>query len=138
MPIQIERRAYGPASTKEEAAAIRARLRRIGKSSLVWQEMPVQSAFSVSLLMDEIHRLTESMDWFHLIVDLTHADPPPQEVRSALYKGLDHLPKLRKCACFTGRNFLLNAAVKFVLAAVKVPVTMHKTLEEALREVGDA
>lgn len=138
MPIQIERRAYGPSSTPEEVAAIQARLRRIGKSSLLWVELPVQSPFSVSVMLAEIHRLTASMDGFYLVVDLTQADPPPQEVRSALYKGLDQLVKMRKCACFTGRNFLLNAAVKFVLAAVRVPVTMHKTQEEALREVGES
>lgn len=138
MSVSIERRVYGPNSTPEEVAAIKARLTKIGKSSFLWEEMPVQSPFSVQTMLEELRLRSESMSEFNLVVDLRNADPPPQDVRTALYKGLDSLTKMRRCACFTGRNFLLTAAVKFVLAAVRTPMTAHRTLEEALLAVGDA
>ena len=138
MSVSIERRIYGPSSTPEEVAAIKARLTKVGKITFLWEEMPVQSPFSVQTMLEELPQRSESMSEFHLIVDLRSADPPPQDVRTALYKGLNSLTKMRKCACFTGRNFLLTAAVKFVLAAVRIPMPAYRTIEEALLAVGEA
>ena len=136
MPPSIERRVYGPDSSPEEIAAIQARLSRYNADTFVWEEMPIQSPFSVEVMLREIQRQTANLPSFNLVVNLTQAEPPPQEVRTALYRSLDALTNMKRCACYTGRNFLLNAAAKFVLVAVRVKVTVHKTLEDALRDVG--
>lgn len=136
MPPSIERKVYGPDSTNEEVEAIRARLSRHNHDTFIWHELPLQSPFSVEIMCDEIKRQTAELPAFNFVVDLTEAEPPPQEVRTALYRTLDSLTKMKRCACFTGRNFLINAAAKFVLIAVRVPMTVRKTQEEALRDVG--
>ena len=69
MPPSIERRVYGPDSSPEEIAAIQARLSRYNADTFVWEEMPIQSPFSVEVMLREIQRQTANLPSFNLVVN---------------------------------------------------------------------
>ena len=136
MTATIEKRAYGPGSSEAEIQAIKARLTPLSATAFRWEEMPVQSPFSVQTMVEVMQVRTRGLAQWDLIVDLRSASPPSQEVRAALFAALKQFPTMRKCACVTGRNFLMNVAAKFVFSSLSIPVSVHKTMEDGLREIG--
>lgn len=136
MTVTIEKRPYGPDSSADEIQAIRARLTPLNQSQFLWEEMPIQSRFSIQLMVEQLQAATVNLPQYDLVVDLRSAVPPSQEVRAALFAALKSFPKMRKCACVTGRNFLMNVAAKFVFSSLSIPVSTHKTMEEGFRELG--
>jgi len=134
MSVQIQARPYGPESTAEEIAAIKSRLTRLNAKVVQWEELPVQTAFTVNIMVEVIADVTKDMPEFYLLVDLSNASTPTQPVRAALVKSLVHLKSMKRVVCYTGRNFLLNVAAQFVLTAVlKSDSWVYKTREDALK-----
>jgi hypothetical protein len=134
--VELEARPYGPDSTPEEIAALRERVMRLGDNLLMYQEVPVPSLYQVGLFREWIDALSADMTHYDLVVDLTAAKPPNAEVREALRKLFTTQPKLKHVAVFTGRNFLLNVAARFVLGSMGLKGTVHKTKEDALAHLG--
>jgi hypothetical protein len=131
MGVELQARPYGPDSTPEEIEAIRARVVRVDDRVLMYHEMPVPSLFQVKIFRERLDALSADMTEFDMVIDLTIAKPPNAEVREAL-RTLFTMPKLRRVAVFTGRNFMLNVAARFVLGAMGIKGTVHKTQEDAL------
>jgi hypothetical protein len=137
--MQIEARAYGPDSTETEVQAIRARIAPLEGDLVLYREMPVQSSFHLDLFEEELVRLASTMPSIALLIDLTEAKPPNAATRERLREIFGKLQNLRHAAVFTGRNFVLNLAAKFVLAGLGLRAyTIHRTREEALAALAHA
>jgi hypothetical protein len=136
MPITIEARAYGPDSSPEEAQAIRERVYLLEGDIILYREMPVQSQFHLDLFEAKLNELTAQRQGFAILLDLTEAQSPSAETRERLrqiFSALAKGNKMRAVAVFTGKNFLLNIAAKFVLHGMGVKLsTVHRTKEEAI------
>ncbi|MCX4247813.1 hypothetical protein [Paraliomyxa miuraensis] len=137
--VVLENRPYGPDSTEDEQRAIRAQVVRISDDVVLYRETPVVTAFSLDLMFGRIGELTAGRSPFYLVIDLTVTGPPSAEVRQYL-RGLFRALEPAYVAVFTGKNFMLNVAAKFVLGKVfgGVRHSVHKTLDEALQAVASA
>ncbi len=131
--LVLERRAYGPDSTEQEQRAIRNLVTVHSDGVIVYREPPVVTKFTLDLFWERIRELSEGLDRFYLIADLTDTRPPNQEVRRYL-RDLYATIHPEYVAIFTGKNFVLNVAAKFVLgmALGKIPHSVHKDIEGAL------
>jgi hypothetical protein len=132
MVVEIEKRAYGPDSTPEEVEALKQRVKVHAPGIVVFKEVPVPSAFALELCMGQVAKLAREHGCSKFIVDLTEAARPPAELGELLKKLMrEQEDVIKYMAVFTGKNFLLNIAAKFVLAGVPQRYSVHKTLEQA-------
>jgi hypothetical protein len=131
--VVLENRPYGPDSTEEERGAIMAQVVSLGDDVVLYREAPVVTPFSLDLMFGRIGELREGLDRVYLVIDLTVTGPPSAEVRQYLRKLFRALQPTH-VAVFTGKNFMLNVAAKFVLGKVLGGVghSVHKTMDEAL------
>jgi hypothetical protein len=135
---EIEVRPYGPDSTPEEIEAIRARVFLHDERTVGYREMPIQTPFHIDQYDAKIQELTAELDTFDLLIDLTEAKPPSAETRARLRKLFSSQTKMARAAVFTGRNFMLNVAAKFVLSGMGLQsFSVHTTREQALEALRD-
>jgi hypothetical protein len=133
MALELEARPYGPDSTPEEIQAIKARITVFRSNILMYYEAPVQSEFQLGLFGERMHELSEGMEYYDLLIDLTAAKPPSALVREQLRKLFGSQPKLRRAAVYTGRNFMLNVAARFVLGSIGLKdYSIYKTQADAV------
>jgi hypothetical protein len=133
MAIKLEARAYGPDSTPEEVAAIGECIYMHAPDIMMYREVPVQSLFQLDIFDQRMTELAKDLASFALIIDLTIAHPPSAEVRQRLKRLFGSFKNMRRVTVFTGRNFMLNVAAKFVLGGLGLKaLSIHKTLEDAL------
>jgi hypothetical protein len=140
MVFTFERRPYGPDSTPEEIQAIKDCIFVYQPGIIYWRELPVQSLFQYDLLDERLKEETTNLTSFDLLVDLVRAARPSPAIRERLRQLFKSKEKLRRVAVFTGRNFMLNVAAKFVLGG-SVGLrnfSVSRTLEEALEELRHA
>jgi hypothetical protein len=136
MAVILEERPYGPDSTAEEIKAIRECICLYNDGIVMYKEVPVQSVFQLDLFMEKIREITTDLASFDMLIDLTEANRPSPEIRTHLKKCFNELEKLRHVAVFTGQNFMLNIAAKFVLSSCGIrSYSVHKKLEEALEAI---
>jgi hypothetical protein len=133
--MKLAERPYGPESTPEEIKAIEACIYVLADGVLMYKEVPIPSIFQLDIFE---RRMTELGDrsGYRLIIDLTEAQPPSAAIRERLKRLFGGQP-LRRVAVFTGKNFMLNIAAKFVLGGIigLKNVSIHKTREEAVDAV---
>lgn len=133
--LQVEARPYGPDSTPLEVAALKARifLHPGASDIIVWQEVPVMTVFQVEKFGEKVAELASRLPSFRYLVDLREAPLPGPEIRAKLVSIFRSDPKPKRVAVFTGRNFLVNIACKFVFTAAGLTdFSIHKTEEQAL------
>jgi hypothetical protein len=132
MPMKLEARAYGPSSTPAEIEAIKACISLYSADIILYRELPVQSVFHLDLFEERLHELSGGMRAYDLLIDLTEAQFPSGAIRARLKKMFLGQKKLRRIAVFTGKNFLINTAAKFVLSEPGLSFSVHTELEDAL------
>jgi hypothetical protein len=133
----LEDRPYGPDSNAAEVEAIRERIYVYRDGILMYVEVPVSSPFQVELFRRRMAEVSAGMTEFDVICDLTGARPPGAETRALLKDFFRGQTRMRRVAVFTGRNFLLNAAARFVLGTFgQTNLGVFKTLEEADASLG--
>jgi hypothetical protein len=139
MSVTIEERAYGPDSTPEEAQAIRDRIYPLKDDIIMYREMPVQSPYHLQLFGEKLREVAAGRATIRLLIDLTEAQPPNAETRAGLRELFGSIKNMRYVAVYTGKNFLLNIAAKFVLSGLmSTPFSVHKSKDEALSAMNDA
>jgi hypothetical protein len=138
MSVVIEARAYGPDSSAEEIEALRDRVSFYKGIAGLFHEVPVGSEFHVKVCFGRVDELLRAHDCDKLIIDLSGTSRPTAAVREKLrawcFAVQDHLPHIY---VFTGRNFLVNVAARFVMAGIPQKVTVRKTLSEVEEAIGD-
>jgi hypothetical protein len=140
--VDLEQRAYGPDSTREESEAIADRVSCIDERVLLMREMPVQSAFSINLMFDRLESLAGGWERFSYVVDLSEARRPDAETRAALKERVLRVnPRVAHVAIVVGGNLLMRAMARLFaygmgLTSVGVHVTRAEAIEEAGRAMG--
>jgi hypothetical protein len=130
--MELEARPYGPDSTPEEIKAIEACIAVLGNGIVTYKEVPIPSTFQLDIFERQMTALGDPKG-YRLLIDLTNAQPPSAPIRERLKRLFQSQP-LTRVSVFTGKNFMLNIAAKFVLGGVLglKNVTIHKTRDEAL------
>jgi hypothetical protein len=132
MSIKLERREYGPSSTPAEIEAIKERVSLYSGDIILYRELPVQSVFHLDLFEERLTELGAGMRFYDLLIDLTEAEFPSGAIRARLKRMFLAQKKLRNIAVFTGKNFVINTAAKFVLSEPGLKFSVHTQVEQAL------
>ncbi|MEQ9403355.1 MAG: hypothetical protein RIM99_07220 [Cyclobacteriaceae bacterium] len=87
----------------------------------------------------EIKKMTRSFEDFFMILDLTVAKRPNAEIRQYILEKFELVKnKLSHVAVVTGKNFIINMAVTFILRKSKLKsYSIQKTLAEAEKSIDD-
>lgn len=134
--VEIEARPYGPDITKEEREALRARVYMLSDDTLIWHETPIPTTYQVNIFGEKLAELTQEAKEFYLIIDLTEAARPSAEIINCIRNIMQGFSGMHHAAIYTGKNFILNIAAKFVMERVGfASYSIHKTKEEALDEI---
>jgi hypothetical protein len=140
--VELEPRAYGPESTREEREAIVDRVSVVDERILLMHEMPVQTPLSVNLMFDRFEALSQEWDQFAYVVDLTEAKRPDAETRAVLKVRVLRLsPRVVHVAIAVGNNLLMRAMARLFaygmgLSSVGIRATRAEAIEEAQRAMG--
>jgi hypothetical protein len=133
MALGIEARPYGPESTPEEIAALKERVYVHSPGVIMYREVPVMTLFQLGLFEEKLNELSAALDSYALIIDLTETEAPSAPIRARLKELFVGQTKMRQTVVYTGKNFMLNVAAKFVLAQAGLrSFSVHKTREQAL------
>jgi hypothetical protein len=141
MAFSFASRSYGPDSSPEELQALRDRVFLVEPGIIYWHEIPVQGAFTLNLMEERVIALIREHGARGIVVDLSDTQAPTPEVRELLRPFVQRMiERTSRYVIFTGKNFLVNASAKFVLAALfgRGRVGLKRTREEALQDVRDA
>jgi hypothetical protein len=107
--------------------------------TVVWHEVPIQTTYQIVNFGQKLSELTRDLERFYLLIDLTEAQRPSAEIINAVRKAMQERPGMAHVGVYTGMNFMLNIAAKFVLERVGfVSYSLHKTREDALQAIQDA
>lgn len=132
----FEKRPYTETSTKEEIAAIKQSVWIEDTGFIKLKEIPVMSPFSINLMFDQIELLGQQFDSYVFLVDLRASDRPDAMTRKTLYQRFNKITNIRHTTFCTGKNFLINTVIRFVMFQTKVPsYTVCKTMDEALHSI---
>ena len=132
LPV-LEKRRYGTDSSEAEQRAIRGRVSLHAEDVVIYREPPVVTSYTLDLFWERIRELTAGMNPYYLVGDLTGTGFPDAEIRAHLSKLYSTIHPAH-VAIFTGKNFMLNVAAKFVLgnALGDISHSVHKTSDQAL------
>ena len=138
-PPPLEVKKYDGNATAEERAALEAQVYVYAPGIIKFTEAPMLSPTQYEVYEGKLRKLAEDYEEFKLLIDLTFVVVRPNAADRAWLKKL-FVPltsKISGCAVYTGRNFLLNMAAKFVLGGLNFKeLSVHKTREQALEALG--
>ena len=133
--LNLEKKVYDKDSTPEELEAIRASVYMHSEKVVYWKEAPVMSVWQVEQFGIKLLELTKDLEHFNMIIDLRQAKPPNSWLREALrnvYMPLAEKGILEVVSVFTGKNFMINVAVKLVLGTLGFKsFSVHSKQEDA-------
>ena len=140
MLVTIENRSYGADASDEERRAIAERVSMICDGIVLWKEIPVQSVFSIDTMERHAQELTDGLQAYSRVVDLSEAARPNAHVRRRLRDMVAAEGRLQHLALFTQKNVLINVAIQFVFNRMikNVSLSVHETYEEALQACREA
>lgn len=139
MAEKVEAKVYGSKCSLAERETLLARVKLEGNNIISYQEVPVLSEFQVNLMFDKVQTLADTLPALYMLVDLTEAKKPTAKIRKLLRERLSQLKNLKHIAIFTGKNFLITIAVKFVFGMMDfVSLSAHSTKEDALLAIKKA
>lgn len=128
---EVEARAYGPDSSAEERAALRARVQLRGEDVVLYRELPVSSVFSINTCYDRITELVEGGAPY-LIVDIRDTERPDAPRRKVIQARVQALEgQLRHIAVVTNTNPFLRVAARFIQSTIRTPMSFHDSYEQA-------
>ena len=130
--LEIEARPYGPDITKEEREALRERVYMLSDDVFIWHEVPKPTVYQITILGEKLAELSNGVKEFYLIIDLTISERPSAEIINHIRNIMQVFTGLQHAALYTGKNFMLNIAAKFVMERLGfASYSIHKTKEEA-------
>ncbi len=112
----LEKRQYNEDSTPYEIEMIRDRTILYDEGIVRINEIPIVSPFSITLCFDKVEELVEPGERFALIVDLSDSTRPDAKGRQVLNERFYRISKrLIHCSYITGKNVIINTAIRFVM-----------------------
>ncbi len=132
----FEKRPYTQTSTPEEIEAIRQSV-WVEEKGFIWlKELPIMSPFSINTMFDQIEILVQQFEENIFLVDLRGSEKPNAIVRKTLYQRFNKITNIKHTTFCTGKNFLINTVIRFVMFQTQVPsYTVCTTMEEALQSI---
>jgi len=133
----IEARAYGPESTTGERQALRRRVRRLSHDVILYEEVPVQSHFQIDLMFERLTEVSQGLDQFYYVISLCDAGRPTADTREHIKQRFREFhPRIQHTSVYTGKNFMLNVAIKFVFNGFGLhSYSIHRSLPQALDQI---
>lgn len=134
----FEKRPYTETSTLEEIEAIKQCV-WIEENGFLWlKEIPVMTPFTINTMFDQIELLGQQFEEYVFLVDLRASDRPDAITRKTLYQRFNKISNISHTSFCTGKNFLINTAIRFVMFQTKIPsYSVSKTIEEALQSINE-
>jgi len=137
----LEEKVYQEDATIEEVEAIKARVFELTEDVIVYKELTVMSEFAVNIMFDKLEQLINEKSQPSVLFDLSATNPPNFKIRQLLYDRFDLVSKKVRIFSFsTGKNGLLNIALKFFMNSTKAPIknsVFSKSYEQALSKIHD-
>ena len=135
--FNFEQRTYNEDATAEEIQAIKSNVFIYNKNTICYKEMPIISPFSIKVAFDEIERLSEQMTKHGLLIDLRDSQKPNAPTRRAINARFSKIcENVEHVAFCTGRNILINAAVRFVMYQTDLnSFSIHKTVAASVQVI---
>lgn len=131
--MEIEKKYYEADSSEAELALLRSRVHHLQDDIYIWREIPKPSVFQVGVCGSRLRELTDGLEKFYLIIDLTEPERPSAKVRNAIKDIFTSMPNLASGAVFVGNNALLRVALKFVLSRANLQGwAVGKNLDDCL------
>jgi hypothetical protein len=132
--MSIEARPYGLDASPAQRDELRARVRKLEDRLFMYDEVPVQTPFSLDLLFDRLEELTAGLDRFAYVVDLSGVKRPDARVRETLRQRVSRIrPHLAHVAVVVGGNAVIRAVATMAAFAVGFrSFTIHASVDEAL------
>lgn len=133
----VERRPYGPDSSPQDVAALRARVQLTPEGVLVFHEVPMATVFSVGVMWDRFEELSAGWRRVSYVADLTDAERPPAEVRAALKaRAVRVRERWGHVAVVVGDNVLIRAMARLFAYSMGLrSVSLHPSRDQAIDEV---
>ena len=136
---KIETKPYGPDITSEERDVLLQRVYMFSDDTVIWHEVPIATNYQLEMFGEKMLELTRNIEKFYMIIDLSAAERPSAETIETLRKIMKKFQGLKHAAVYTGKNFMLNIAAKFVLGRMGfLSYSIHKTQEDALKSIQNA
>ena len=109
------------------------------KAIIYFKEYEYQDPTTVKVSFDEINRLSTEFDTFYLLIDLSDAGRPSPLAKRELNKRFRALKdRLLHISYVTGKNFLINAAIRFVMYKMNLnSYSIHSTQEKAVEGLNE-
>ena len=135
----LENKPYDTNASPEEVALIKQSVQMLNDSTIIFKEVFFPNPFTIGITFLEMGRLTSEHPGCCILIDLTDAGRPDAESRKEIHKGFLVLQKnIKHVAYFTGKNFIINTAIKFVMYGTGVEsFSVHKAKENALIAIDD-
>jgi hypothetical protein len=135
--MPVEPRPYGPESSPEEIDALRARIEVTPSGVLVFNEVPVPTVFSVTVLWDRFEELIAGRSTVSYVADLTGVQRPTAEVRAALKQRATRLKdRYGHVALVVGDNVVIRAMARLFAYSMGLrSVSLHPSRDQAIDEV---
>ena len=132
--MSIEARPLDAHSTPVEVDELRARVSQLEDRLFMFDEVPVQTPFTLDVLFDRLEEMTAGLDRFAYVVDLSRVKRPNAQVRERLRHRVDRIrPRLAHVAVAVGGNAVIRAVAKLAAFAVGFrSFTIHASLDEAV------
>jgi hypothetical protein len=133
--MSIEARPYHSNSTAtDERDELRARIWQLDDRLFLFNEVPVQTPFTLDVLFDRLEELTDGLDRFAYVVDLSGVKRPDARVRERLRQRVGRIsPRLAHVAAVVGGNAVIRAVARMAAYAVGFrSFTVHASVDEAI------
>jgi hypothetical protein len=113
---------------------LRARVWQLEDRLFVFDEVPVQTPFSIDVMFDRLEELTAGLDRFAYLVDLSGVQRPDARVRERLRQRVGRItPRLAHVSVVVGANVVIRAVARLAAFAVGFrSFTIHASTEEAI------
>ena len=137
-PFEFENKAYSlEDSTPQLVQALKDKVKVIRENVILVDEIPIPSAFSTEILLDEMNRLkTEAgYDQYFLVVDVRYSSRPDAEARRMINsKFADFCNDILHASFITGKNAIINTAIRFIMFQTNLnSFSFDSSLEEAFK-----
>ena len=132
--MYIEARPDDSVSTFVELDELRARVWKLDDGLFMFDEVPVQTPFTIDVLFDRLEQLTDGLERFAYVVDLSLVKRPDARVRERLRHRVGRIrPRLAHVAAVVGGNAVIRAVARLAAFAIGFrSFTIHASSDEAV------
>jgi hypothetical protein len=132
--MSIEARPDDAVSTFVELDELRARVWKLDDGLFMFDEVPVQTPFTIDVMFDRLEELAAGIDRFAYLVDLSRVKRPDARVRERLRHRVGRIrPRLVHVGLVVGGNAVIRAVATVAAFVIGFrSFTIHASIDEAV------